>query len=83
MLSRTHLTPFLAIAVFLWSALLILNGQSVSFELLKPFSTVAGAIGILALAFERWLWRWRYLHPWFVSMVLTPNLSPAERSVFR
>jgi hypothetical protein len=58
-------------AVLLWSMLLILNGQSVSFDLLKPFSTVAGALGVAALAFDRWIWRWRYLHPWFVS---TPNL---------
>ncbi|MEX1195478.1 MAG: hypothetical protein WD904_09425 [Dehalococcoidia bacterium] len=72
MISRTHFTPLLAVAVLFWSVLLILNGQSVSLDLLKPFSTVAGAIGVVALAFERWIWRWRYLYPWFVS---TPNLQ--------
>jgi len=70
-ISRTHLTPLLAVAVVVWSVLLILNGQSLSFDLLKPFSTVAGGIGVVALAFERWMWRWRFLYPWFVS---TPNL---------
>lgn len=71
MISRAHLTPILVVAVVLWSVLLILNGQSVSFDLLKPFSKVAGAVGFLALGFDRWMWRWRFLHPWFVS---TPNL---------
>lgn len=76
MISRAHLTPILALAVLLWSILLILNGQSVSLDLLKPFSTVAGAVGVLALGFDRWIWRWRFLHPWFVS---TPNLQGTWR----
>lgn len=62
--------------MLLWSVLLIMNGQSVSFDLLKPFSTVVGAIGVVALVFERWIWRWRYLYPWFVS---TPNLQGTWR----
>jgi hypothetical protein len=76
MISRAHLPAFLAAAVLVWSALLILNGQSVSLQLLKPFSTVAGVVGVLALAFDKWLWRWAPLHPWFVA---TPDLQGTWR----
>lgn len=76
MVSRAHLPAILGIAVLVWSVLLILNGQSVSLQLLKPFSTVAGVVGVLALAFDRWLWRWPPLHPWFVA---TPDLQGTWR----
>jgi len=76
MISRSHLPAILALAALVWSVLLILNGQSISPELLRPFSTVLGVVGLAALAFGRWVWRWKVLHPWFVA---TPDLQGTWR----
>jgi hypothetical protein len=67
MISRTHLTVLFWFAVLLWAAMLILEGVSIPSAFFKPGSTVLGALVLLMGAFERWIWRWPILHPWFVS----------------
>lgn len=72
MISRLHLSAILGFAAALWAAMLIVQGVSVSAAWFRPFSIVVGAMVLLILAFDRWLWKWRALHPWFVSK---PNLQ--------
>jgi hypothetical protein len=54
-----------------WASLLLLSGGTVSAGFFEPVSKVAAAAVILMFAFDRWIWRWRLLHGWFVKR---PNL---------
>jgi hypothetical protein len=63
-----HLSTLIAAAVALWAVFLFIGGIAASPKLLGPFSSVTGALGLLLLAFDRWLWRIPLLHPWFVDV---------------
>ena len=76
MISRLYLSVIIAAAAGLWALLLVLQGVSVSPVWLRPFSVVIGGMILLLLAFDRWLWRWRLFHPWFVAK---PNLQGTWR----
>ena len=76
MISRLHLSVILGFAAVLWAIMLIVQGVSVSAAWLRPFSVVVGVMVLLLLAFDRWLWKWQALHPWFVSK---PNLTGTWR----
>lgn len=67
MITRLHLTTILLVAVVLWCGLLIIQGVAVEAAWLKPFSMVIGALLLLLLAFDKFIWRWRFLHGWFVK----------------
>jgi len=54
-------------ALILWVLLLVVDGTEVSSGLFKPCSTVVAGLGLLLLAFDKWLWKFRFLHPWFVD----------------
>jgi hypothetical protein len=76
MISRLHLSTLIAVAAAIWAALLIIDGVTVSGNWYRPFSAVTGAMVILLLVFDKWLWRWRFLYPWFVSQ---PNIQGTWR----
>jgi len=63
---RIHITVFLGLAIVLWGVVLCIQGTPVSWELMRPFSAVVGALVVLGLAFDLWLWRLPALHGWFV-----------------
>jgi hypothetical protein len=72
MVSRLHLSVFLGIAAALWAILLLIEGFTVTANWFRPYSAVVGAMVLLLLGFENWGWRWKHLHPWFVSQ---PNIQ--------
>ena len=72
MVSRLHLSVFIGIAAALWATLLLIDGVTVTAHWFRPFSSVVGTMVVLLLGFEKWGWRWKVLHPWFVSQ---PNIQ--------
>lgn len=71
MITRVQLAVLLGVAAAIWGVLLLLDGVAVSLSWLRPFSGVLGAVVLVLLLFDGWGWRFRFLHPWFVS---TPNV---------
>lgn len=78
--SRVHLTAVLVFAALIWGTLLVIDGTAVSIALLKPLNPVVGVVMFGLLAFERWLWRWHRLYPWFVSI---PDLNGTWKGTFK
>jgi hypothetical protein len=66
-ISKIHLSVLVWAIAGLWVLSLALDGTQVSTGLFKPCSTVVTVLGLLLLAFDKWLWRFRLLHPWFVD----------------
>ena len=64
-LERIHITAFLGLGALVWW--LVLGAPRVSWEYLQPFGTVVGSLVALGAAFEFLLWRWSWLHGWFVK----------------
>ena len=62
-----HVTAFLGAAVAIWAVSLWVNDIELSWALLAPFSLVVGGLAGVWAAFERWVWRCRWLHGWFVK----------------
>ncbi len=66
MLRRLHLSAVILVAGVFWGGMLVLEGVAVTGALLRPFSTVVGALMLVLAAFDLWGWRWRLLRGWFV-----------------
>ncbi len=66
--SRLQISIILAFAVLTWFVALLIQGTTVSWDHLAPFSTVVGVLVILSLVVEYYLWRISWLQKWFVSM---------------
>ncbi len=64
-LERLHITAFLGLAALVWW--LVLGAPRVNREYLQPFGTVVGVLVAFGAAFEFLLWRWSWLHGWFVK----------------
>ncbi len=64
-LERLHITAFLGLAALVWW--LVLGAPRVNTEYLQPFGTVVGVLVAIGAAFEYLLWRWSWLHGWFVK----------------
>ena len=64
-LERLHITAFLGLGALVWW--LVLGAPRVSWEYLQPFGTVVGFLVAFGAAFEFLLWRWSWLHGWFVK----------------
>ncbi len=79
MLTSLQLRVLFYLAVALWGLLLFLDGQPINRALLQPSSMVLAALILLATGFEKWGWRFRLLHPWFVDR---PNLIGVYRGTF-
>lgn len=67
MISKIHLSVLVWSIAGLWVLSLALDGTQVSTGLFKPCSTVVTGLGLLLLVFDKWLWRFHFLHPWFVD----------------
>lgn len=71
MANRLHVTVFLLVASAVWAVALIARGVPFTARFFEPFSLVVGACVLALTLFEVWIWRWPFLHPWFVHV---PNV---------
>ena len=74
--TRLHVTAFLGMAVAIWAVSLWANGIELSWTLFAPFSLVVGGLATAWVGFDRFVWRWSWLHGWFVKR---PNLRGTWR----
>jgi hypothetical protein len=63
----TYVKAIIYAAVAVWAIVLLVTGQKLSSDLLRPLSTVTSAVVLLAIAFELWLWKLPFLHSWLVK----------------
>jgi SMODS-associating 2TM, beta-strand rich effector domain len=80
MISQLHLTTLVIAATVIWGITLLLQGAPVGLDWLKPYSTVVGILPLVLLVFDKWLWRLRILHGWFVKK---PNLQGTWKAQLR
>lgn len=71
MIKELHIKAIFWLAVTTWAISLIVSGEDLSTALFKPSGLVLGVVIAATALFERHLWKWKALHPWFVSV---PNL---------
>ena len=76
MVSQFQLNVVAGLGALLWAGLLLAYGVRVDTDFFKPFSAVVATLAIAIAAFDRWLWRWKRLHPWPVA---TPDLQGTWR----
>ena len=76
MIPRLHLTTFIGLIFGLWAIFMILAGFQITSDFFRPFSLVVGAVGILLLLFDKWLWKFPIIHPIFVPF---PDISGTWR----
>jgi hypothetical protein len=67
MLSKLHLTTLLIISAFVGGIVLLASGVAVKISWLSSVSATITVISLLLLGFQKWFWRWRILHGWFVE----------------
>ena len=68
MLSRLHISSFIALTIVTWLVALWAQGMPVlSLNFIKPFSIVVGAITIVAAVFNRYAWSWWMFRGWYVK----------------
>jgi len=72
MLKTLQLKFLFWIAVATWAVGLFVMGVPLSEALFKPSGIVLAAVTAVVALFDKWVWKWAWLHPWFVS---TPNLN--------
>jgi len=65
-------------AVAIWAVALLVTGQKLSSDLLRPLSTVTGIVVLLAMAFELWLWKLPFLNGWLVKRPVLTGTWRAE-----
>jgi hypothetical protein len=56
----------LAVTILVWGLLLVIFGVPVDFAVLGPATNVPTIVLVILWAFNRWFWRYRWLHPWLV-----------------
>jgi hypothetical protein len=67
MLTRTHITTLLVLAVVVWGIALLALGLPVSWQYTAPFTIAVTTITGACVLFDRWLWRWRLFRGWLVK----------------
>lgn len=63
----TYVKAIIYTTVAIWAIILLVSGQQLSSDLLRPLSSVISAVVLLSIAFELWLWKLPLLHGWFVK----------------
>jgi hypothetical protein len=74
----TYVEAIIYTAVGVWAIALLVTGQKLSSDLLRPLSTVTGIVVLLAMAFELWLWKLPFLHGWLVKRPVLTGTWRAE-----
>lgn len=68
MLTRTHISSFIGLTIFIWIVVLLIQGTAISImDFLKPFSIVTGIMFTLATIFNKWAWAWKIFQGWYVK----------------
>lgn len=68
MLSRLHISSFIALTIIVWLIALWAQGMPVlSIEFLKPFGIVVGAITLCITLFNQYAWSWKIFQGWYVK----------------
>jgi predicted pore-forming effector associated with SMODS systems len=67
MLTRTHITTLLVLAVVVWGTTLLLLGLPVTWQYIAPFTLTVTVLTGACLVFDRWCWRWSLFRGWFVK----------------
>src|SRR5260370_33130502 len=65
-------------AVAVWAIVLLVSGQKLSSDVLRPLSTVTSVVVLLSIAFELWLWKLPFLHGWLVKRPVIEGTWCAE-----
>jgi len=63
----TYVKAIIYTAVAVWAIVLLVSGQKLSSNLLRPVSMVTSIVVLLSIAFELWLWKLPFLHGWLVN----------------
>jgi hypothetical protein len=68
MISRIHISSFIALTIIVWLFALWIQGQPVlSMNFLKPFSLVVGVISFIVWIFNKYGWAWKIFQNWYVK----------------
>jgi hypothetical protein len=67
MIRGIHLSTLAWGIMIILAVMLVLDGSQVTTGLFKPCGTIVTLLGLLLLAFDKWAWSFRFLHPWFVD----------------
>nr|WP_100546850.1 MULTISPECIES: hypothetical protein [unclassified Pseudomonas] len=68
MLTRLHVSSFIALTISVWLLALWLQGMPVlSWDFVKPFSTVVGCITLFVMIFNKYMWSWKIFRGWYVK----------------
>lgn len=68
MLTRTHVSSFIALTIAVWLLALWLQGMPVlSADFVKPFGTVVGVITLVVTLFNKYMWSWKIFKGWYVK----------------
>jgi hypothetical protein len=74
----TYVKAIIYTAVAVWAIVLLVTGQQLSSNLLRPVSTVTSVVVLLSIAFELWLWKLPFLHGWLVKRPVLAGTWRAE-----
>lgn len=68
MLTRLHISSFIALTIAVWLLALWIQGMPVlSLDFLAPFGTVVGIITFVVTMFNKYLWSWKIFRGWYVK----------------
>lgn len=67
MVKSIHLSALVWIGFGIVAVTLALDGAQVTTGTFKPCGGVVTVLGLVLLAFDKWLWGFGFLHPWFVD----------------
>ena len=73
-----YVKAIIYMAVAVWAIVLLVTGQKISSDLLRPLSTVTSVVVLLSIAFELWLWKLPFLHGWLVKRPVLTGTWRAE-----
>ncbi len=72
-MEQKHIKALVFILATIWAVLLFIAGViPVTLAVFKPMGFVTAIAIFLISAFDKWIWKWKILHSWFVPL---PNLS--------
>jgi hypothetical protein len=71
MLTRSHITVLLVLAVIVWAIALKALALPFTWEYSKPFAITVSALSAACFVFEKWIWKWPVFKSWLVNQ---PNL---------
>ncbi|MGE3844919.1 MAG: hypothetical protein AB7I50_25420 [Vicinamibacterales bacterium] len=67
MLTRTHISTLLVLAVIVWGGALMVLGLPITWRYTAPFTLAVSVLTGACIVFERWIWRWRIFRGWLVK----------------